>query len=140
MGDGSTLQYYVFEAMMINRPTASAQGGLPHWSFGVPSPFSFDLQKFLFTNPRLCAVLSVKSLAFEVLAPGVLLVPSVGWMFACAGVGFHYGIALFQNIDFVTWWGPFYLCFVWEDPKVSLDLAGVVTQSFAEAPMSAALI
>lgn len=139
-GNGSTLQYYIFEALMLNRPASPDKQGLPHWSFGVFSPCSYTLQQFLFRSPRLCAVLSVKSLVFEALAPLVLVIPSLGHMFALAGVGFHYGIAVFQNIDFVTWWGPFYALFIWEDHAVTANLSDVVSQSLAEAPLASGLI
>merc|ERR1712054_351707 len=39
-GNGSTLQYYLFEALFINRSTSDH--GVPHFSFGVPSPFSYQ--------------------------------------------------------------------------------------------------
>merc|ERR1719242_2070119 len=68
-GDGATLQFYIFEAMMLNKKTTSFGAGVPHFSFGVPTPFSFHFQEFLFRPPRLCAVLSVKSLIFETFAP-----------------------------------------------------------------------
>merc|ERR550517_562266 len=118
---------------MINRPNLRDGSGMPHWSFGVPSPFSYHFQKFLFHCPRLCAILSVKSLLFEALAPVILFFPSYGLPFALVGVGFHYGIALFQNIDFVSWWGPFYVIFLFEDPSVTVDMMKVIATSFEES-------
>merc|ERR1712054_719188 len=132
--------YYVFEALMINRPSSSDGAHLPNWSFGVPSPFSYQLQQLLVRSPRLCALLSVKSIMFEAGAPLVLFLPQVGPLFALVGVGFHYGIALFQNIDFVTWWGPFYALFIWEDPAVSVNIVDTIRQSLAEAPLASGLI
>merc|ERR1719414_2290208 len=132
-GNGSTLQYYIFEALMINRPSSSDGSGMPHWSFGVPSPFSYDFQKILFHCPRLCAILSVKSLLFEALAPLILFFPQFGVLFALVGVSFHYGIALFQNIDFVTWWGPVYLIFLFEDTSVTGNMIEVARKSFEES-------
>jgi len=120
---------------MINQRNSSDGSGMPHWSFGVPSPFSYDFQTFLFHCPRLCAILSVKSLLFEALAPLILFFPSYGLHFALVGVGFHYGIALFQNIDFVQWWGPFYVIFLFEDASVSGDMLEVARKSFSESPM-----
>merc|ERR1711907_453910 len=137
-GNGSTLQYYCFEALFINR--RSSDHNLPHFSFGVPSPYSFHLQQFLFRSPRLCAVLSVKSLIFETLAPVVLLYPWLGQYFAVAGVGFHYGIALFQNIDFVSWWGPFYVLFAFEEPHVTGDIALMVSQCWQTHPVATVLL
>merc|ERR550519_1770666 len=134
-GNGSTLQYYIFEALMINQPSSSNGSGMPHWSFGVPSPCSYSFQKLLFHCPRLCAILSVKSLLFEALAPMILFFPSYGLHFALVGVGFHYGIALFQNIDFVQWWGPFYVIFLFEDASVSGNMLEVARKSFLESPM-----
>jgi len=141
-GDGATLQYYIFEAMMVNRKhTAPGTEALavPHFSFGVPTPFSYHFQEFLLRSPRLCAMLSVKSLAFEALAPLVLLFPQMGMFFAVAGVGFHYGIALFQNIDFVSWWGPFYVLFAFENTAVSANMVDVISQSLVLAPVTSTL-
>merc|ERR1712156_1033963 len=100
------------------------------------TPFSFDFPEFLFRHPRICAVLSVKSLIFETCAPVILLFPSAGLFFAAIGVGFHYGIALFQNIDFVTWWGPFYAVFLWENPAAQLSFQA----AFSEAPLQTSLV
>ena len=138
--DGSTLQYYVFEALMLNRPSSPDGRNLPHWSFGVPSPCSWQLQRFLFQRPRLCALLSAKSIAFEACAPLVLLLPQVGPLFALAGVGFHYGIALFQNIDFVSWWGPFYAIFIWEDPAVTGQILQTVGAGLRSHPLGCGLV
>jgi len=133
-GNGSTLQYYIFEALMINRPNLRDGSGMPHWSFGVPSPYSYDFQKTLFHRPRLCAILSVKSLLFEALAPLILFYPQFGLLFAVVGVGFHYGIALFQNIDFVQWWGPYYVIFLFEDPTITKNMGQVFSQSMKDSP------
>jgi len=138
--DGATLQYYVFEALMINRPSSPDGAHLPNWSFGVPSPFSYQLQQLLVRSPRLCALLSVKSIMFEAGAPLVLFLPQVGPFFALVGVGFHYGIALFQNIDFVTWWGPFYALFIWEDPAVTAKITECVQASLGSSPVCSALV
>merc|ERR550519_424071 len=139
-GNGSTSQYYIFEAMMINQRESSDGSGMPHWSFGVPSPFSYDFQTFLFHYPRLCAILSVKSLLFEALAPLILFFPSYGLQFALVGVGFHYGIALFQNIDFVSWWGPFYVIFLFEDSSITANMLDVVMKSFEDSPVLTTLM
>lgn len=133
-GNGATLQYYLFEAMFINR--AKSPQGVPHFSFGVPTPYSYDLQKLLVRSPRLLAVLSMKSLLFEAAAPAVLFYPEIGPYFAMAGVGFHYGIALFQNIDFVSWWGPFYVLFAFEDHSITADIPGMIQASFNHYPVA----
>merc|ERR1712046_112566 len=127
---------------MINRksPVADKPYSVPHFSYGVPTPFSYQLQEFLLHSPRLCAVMSVKSLAFEALAPLVLFFPEAGVYFAMAGVGFHYGIALFQNIDFVSWWGPFYVLFAFENTAMSADIVGTLWTSLTAAPVSSLLI
>merc|ERR1719230_634418 len=128
---------------MINRRQAAPgqeTSGVPHFSYGVPTPFSYHLQEFLLHSPRLCAVLSVKSLAFEALAPLVLLFPDTGVFFALAGVGFHYGIALFQNIDFVSWWGPFYVLFLFEDVSVTSNIGAMVAGSFQGYPIATTLM
>jgi len=132
-GNGSTLQYYIFESLMMNKPGT-------HWSFGVPSPCSYQFQKLLFHMPRLCAILSVKSLLFEALAPVILFFPKFGLFFALVGVGFHYGIALFQNIDFVAWWGPYYVIFLFEDTSRSFSMAEIVTKSLEESPVLTSLM
>ena len=138
-GNGSTLQYYCLEALFFNRSDAS-HGGVPHSSFGVPTPYSYHLQRFLVRHPRLCAVMSVKSLLFEAAAPVVLFYPEFGVPFAVAGVGFHYGIALFQNIDFFSWWGPFYVLFAFEDPVVyDNGIGNMINASFSFAPVGTAL-
>jgi len=139
-GNGSTLQYYIFESLMMNRPKTSDGSGMPHWTFGIPSPFSYQFQRFLFQCPRLCAILSVKSLIFEACAPVILFFPQFGVLFALVGVSFHYGIALFQNIDFVTWWGPMYLIFLFEDSSVTGNMIEVAQKSFEESPYCTALM
>lgn len=129
-GNGATLQYYIFEALFINQKSSNDGSGMPHFSFGIPSPFSYHFQRFLFTCPRLMAVLSVKTLIFETFAPAILFFPSFGPYFAIVGVGFHYGIALFQNIDFVSWWGPFYVIFFFENAAYSHDVIGSALKSY----------
>merc|ERR1712070_1339390 len=124
----------------MNRSSSPDGSGLPHWSFGVPSPFSHLLQRWLVSHPYICAILSVKSVALETLAPVVIVMPWLGCYFAVAGVGFHYGIALFQNIDFVTWWGPFYALFLWEDAGVTANIADTVAASTSAAPIASSLM
>jgi len=138
--DGATLQYYIFEAMQINRDQSPDGTGLPHWSFGVPTPYSHVLQHWLFSHPRICAILSVKSVLFETLAPIVIVVPALGPYFAIAGLGFHYGISLFQNIDFVTWWGPFYALFIWEDSQITADVSLTILTSLEESPFYSGVV
>lgn len=126
---------------MINRHSSPDGHGLPHRSFGVPTPYSWHLQRLLFRSPRLCALLSVGSLIFEVLAPTVLLVPEYGLFFAVSGVGFHYGIALFQNVDFVSWWGPFYSLFLFEVPTATVQgVLSLGSAYFAAHPMAFAML
>ena len=98
--NGATLQAFLFEAMFLSTPKT-------HASFGVPTPFSHLLQKLHFLHPKtLLMPASCASVAFETLAPLVLLAPPhfASLPFAAVGLSFHYGICLLQNIDFVSWW------------------------------------
>lgn len=108
---GSTLQAFIFEAMFLSTPST-------HTSFGVPTPFSYALQKLHLLHPRaLLMPASFGAVAFETLAPLVLMAPAhlASVPFALSGLAFHYGIALLQNIDFLSWWGPAY-AFLLADP------------------------
>lgn len=118
-GNGSTLQFFIMEALLMNQAKTTDGSGMPHWSFGVPTPFSYSLQRWLVHHPRLCTVMSIKALAFETLSPAVIFFPGAWRAFAAVGVGFHYGIALFQNIDFVSWWGPFYAVFLFDNLEMA---------------------
>ena len=105
---GSTLQAFIFEAMFLSNPST-------HTSFGMPTPWSYALQKLHLLNPRLLLMpASFGAVAFETLAPLVLLAPPylASIPFAFSGLAFHYGIALLQNIDFLSWWGPAYAFFL----------------------------
>ena len=91
--NGSTLQAFIFEAMYVSTPST-------HTTFGMPTPFSYALQKLHFHNPLLLlAPASVIAVAFETLAPLLLLAPAhlASVPFAVSGLAFHYGIALLQN-------------------------------------------
>ena len=101
---GSTLQAFIFEAMFLSNPSTQT-------SFGMPTPFSYALQKLHLLNPTtLLMPASFGAVAFETLAPLVLLAPAylASVPFAFSGLAFHYGIALLQNIDFLSWWSPAY--------------------------------
>ena len=101
---GSTLQAFIFEAMFLSNPSTQT-------SFGMPTPFSYALQKLHLLNPTtLLMPASFAAVAFETLAPLVLLAPAylASVPFAFSGLAFHYGIALLQNIDFLSWWSPAY--------------------------------
>ena len=90
---GSTLQSFIFEAMFLSNPSTQT-------SFGVPTPFSYYLQKMHLLHPRLLLLpASYGAVAFETLAPLLLLAPAhlASVPFAACGLGFHYGIALLQN-------------------------------------------
>lgn len=145
---GSTLQAFMFEAMFLSNPST-------HTSFGVPTPFSHALQRLHVCLPQpALAVLSAGPVAFEALAPLMLLAPAhlASCPFAIAGLAFHYGIAVLQNIDFVSWWGPAY-AFLLADPAAwaggglfacpadaaSLTLSGSIAAAFEVTPMRAAV-
>ena len=119
---GPTMQACIFEGLFVSNPEDAS-------SFGVPTPFTNAIQRFVVQHPRtLCAPLSAGSVAFECLAPLVLFLPAnpASLVFAVAGIGFHYGICLMQNIDFVSWWAPAYAFFV-------LDAAAGSNESWATA-------
>eukprot|EP01047_Picozoa_sp_COSAG01_P009687 COSAG01_NODE_401_length_17529_cov_47.865806_3_plen_341_part_00 len=108
---GSTLQYFIFEALYLSDVST-------HSSFGLPTPFSHAMQRLHVRYPRLLLLpASFAAVAFETFAPLVLCTPAhyISVPFGIAGVAFHYGIALLQNIDFVSWWGPVY-AFLLADP------------------------
>merc|ERR1719440_1014224 len=120
--DGATLQAFVFEASLLTDDST-------HTSFGVPTPCTAKLQRLFMSCPRLLlAPMALGAVAFGTLAPLVLLAPPalVGLPFALFGVKFHYGIALLQNIDFVSWWGPMYAFFLVDSPVPATDDAGLL--------------
>merc|ERR1711907_52762 len=47
---------------------------------------------------------------------------------------------LFQNIDFVSWWGPFYVLFAFEEPHVTGDIAFMVSQCWQTHPVATVLL
>lgn len=106
---GATMQAVMFEAIMgLNLPGGEAA----HMTFSKPTPFSRALQRCLFCWPRLLGLMSLYGVVIELLAPLVLVFPILNLPFAVLGLGLHYGIAYLQNIDFITWWGPFYVVFI----------------------------
>jgi len=112
--DGSTLQAYIFEAMYMTEPDSND-------AFGLPTPLTYTLQRLVLPYPRLIlAPMAAASVAFELFAPLVLLAPpaSVSKAFALAAVSFHYGIAMMQRIDFVSFWGPV-LALIYFDPAAT---------------------
>jgi hypothetical protein len=105
--DGSTLQAYIFEALLLNKPGT-------FWSYQIPTPLTHEMQLFFFRRPTLLYLLSVLTMIVEGFAPVMLLVPArIGSpFFFVVGLSLHMGIAYFQNIDFVSWWGPIYAFFL----------------------------
>lgn len=126
---GNTLQACIYEALFL-----SGNDNFPkHTSFGVPTPYSHAVQKFAFRRPRLLCFMSVFSVVFEAVAPIILLVymlPSTmsivmvatNVAFGVCGLGFHYGIAMLQNVDFVSWWGPAYGVFFFDPAGAKLEM------------------
>jgi hypothetical protein len=105
---GASMQAVMFEAIMsLNLPGGEAA----HMTFSKPTPFSRALQRWLFKQPRLLGLMSVYGVIVEFIAPLVLFFPILNIPFALLGLGLHYGIAYCQNIDFIAWWGPFYVVF-----------------------------
>jgi len=128
--DGNTLQAFIFEASLLTDEST-------HSSFGVPTPFSASLQRLFMSFPRLLLMpMSIGAVAFETLAPLVLLAPpnAIGLPFAIFGVKFHYGICLLQNIDFVSWWGPMYAFFLLDTPMAALADGSAAAAAAAAAP------
>ena len=131
--DGATMQAVILEALYLSTPETRT-------SFGVPTPFSHALQRWAVRRPRLLAPASASAVAFELLSPCMLFVASgaVARAYAAVGLSFHYGIALLQNIDFISWWGAAYAPFLVAPtaaPCSVFEAAGVV---FARAPLCAA--
>merc|ERR1712136_736698 len=67
--DGSTLQAYIFEALLLCKPGT-------HWSYGIPTPFTHEVQVFFFRRPTLLYLLSVLTMIVEGFAPLMLFVPA----------------------------------------------------------------
>jgi hypothetical protein len=111
--DGATLQAYVFEALLLCKPNTN-------WSYGIFTPFTHELQRFVFLRRKLiCAPLSVAAMAIELGAPLTALLPMCySPVFALFGLGLHFGIAYLQNIDFLSWWGPVYAFFLLDPAAV----------------------
>merc|ERR1719265_676033 len=138
--DGATLQAYIFEAMFLCKPGT-------FWSYGIPTPFTHEMQLFFFRRPMLLHLLSILTMVIEFFAPLMLLVPArLGSPFFClCGLSLHYGIAYFQNIDFVSWWGPIYAFFLL-DPAAAPGMEpslfgplGSAQAAFTVAPICAML-
>lgn len=120
---GATMQAVMFEAIMgLNLPTAGA-----HFTFNIPTPFSRALQRWLFQQPRLLGLMTLYGVTIELFAPLVLFFPIAGPIFAVCGLGLHYGIAYCQNIDFLPWWGPFYLVFLLGDMSLTTNFHAMAT-------------
>jgi hypothetical protein len=105
------------------------------------------MQLFFFRRPTLLFLLSVLTIVVELFAPLMLLVPArLGSPFFClCGLSLHYGIAYFQNIDFLSWWGPIYAFFLLDpaaapgsDPSLFGPI-GSAQAAFALAPDCSAL-
>jgi len=105
---GATMQAVMFEAIMgLNLPS----GKDAHFTFYQPTPYSRRLQRWLFQRPRFMGLMSLYGVLIELVAPLVLVFPLLDVPFAACGLMLHYGIAYCQNIDFLAWWGPFYVVF-----------------------------
>lgn len=159
--NGSTLQACLFEALLLSNhrlpPSSRAsmshgdaqkgtnpnEGrgtnflGLPHFSFGVPTPWSHKLQRYMLDKIFFLRMFSYLSVAIELFAPCALVFSFVDirgvagehvaqplLYFNCGvaflGFSLHYGIAYMQNVDFLSWWVmPSYLFFVM-DPLIRL--------------------
>jgi vitamin-K-epoxide reductase (warfarin-sensitive) len=127
---GSTLQGNVFEALYLSNPDTER-------TFGLPTPFAGRLQRFFFVRPRLLALMSVYAVALETLAPLALVFPNGPRIFTVLGLSFHYGIAMLQNVDFLSWWSPAYACFLFRFSDASFSEAAAT--AFEIAPWRTAL-
>lgn len=124
---GATMQAVMFEAIMgLNLPSGEAA----HFTFSKPTPFSRALQRWLFKQPRIMGLMSLYGVGIELLAPLVLVFPVLNVPFALCGLGLHYGIAYLQNIDFLAWWGPFYVVFFLGNASLSSEV-GLAAISYA---------
>jgi len=102
-----------------NLGLGSAGPHLPHYSFGLPTPYSHALQRFFFRSPNLCAFSSYCGVVIEAGAPLTLLAhidpdmvsPWLTFGFGVMGFGLHVGILYLQNVDFMSWWVPCYVFF-----------------------------
>merc|ERR1719382_238259 len=86
-----------------------------HWSYGIFTPFTHEVQKLVFFHQNLiCVPLSVATMIIELGAPLTALLPCYygSPFFAVFGLGLHLGIAYLMNIDFLSWWGPVYAFFL----------------------------
>lgn len=123
--DGAALQGCILEALYLCKPGT-------HTSFGLPTPFAHNIQRWCFLRPRsVCAPLSFLGVAAEALAPLALLLPAsaTSVLVPVIGVGFHVGVLYLQNVDFVSWWGPVY-AFFFLDPAAASTAALVFPEQF----------
>lgn len=124
--DGATLQTTLLEAIWLSwsppgssPAQAEARNGyaLPHFTFGLPTPYSDKVQIWAIKSPLVLTISSVAAVVIEAAAPVVLLnqcgiLP--GWTsfaFGVLGFGLHFGILYLQNVDFLSWWLPCYVFF-----------------------------
>jgi hypothetical protein len=132
--DGATMQAIVLEAYYMSAPRG-------HLTFGLPTPFSHLIQRFCIHYPRLIlAPSSFVAVYFEFFAPVMLLFTSGlgARAFAVTGIGFHYGVAVLQNVDFVSWWSSAYAPFIMA-PETMPSWSFLMQAAFTAAPMCTAL-
>lgn len=68
----------------------------------------------LAANARLCRLLSIGVLAFELFGFLLLLLPGTRWLFAVAGLSFHLATWLLMRINYLKYHGAVYLVFAVE--------------------------
>merc|ERR1711937_847161 len=73
----------------------------------------------------------------EFFAPSALMFPNGPRIFTVLGLSFHYGIAMLQNVDFLSWWSPAYACFLFRFSDASFSEAAAT--AFQLAPWRASL-
>jgi len=132
--DGATMQAIVLEAFYMSGPRG-------HFTFGLPTPFSHAIQRFCIPYPRLIlAPASVLAVVFEAAAPVMLFFASgmPARVFAATGIGFHYGVAVLQNVDFVSWWSAAYAPFILA-PESMPSWISIMQDAFIVAPICTAL-
>lgn len=132
--DGATMQAIVLEAFYMSAPRG-------HFTFGMPTPFSHLIQRFCIRYPRLIlAPASLFAVVFEAAAPVMLFFPSgmAARAFAVMGIGFHYGVAVLQNVDFVSWWSSAYAPFILA-PESMPSWISMMQAALNIAPVCAAL-
>jgi len=118
-GNGSTLQFYVFEGM---------------WSRPSISPTIQRLQRELITRPRLATLFACGAVAFECGFVAAPFSPTLAPIFGVNGFAFHGGILALQGLDFVTFWSPALFAFIIPLPVGEAGIVGILRAGWQLEP------